>query len=354
MKDLDLSIVIPTYNRHNYLIRTLKYWNDKEVIVHVLDGSDKPLPKNIIKTFSQNINYHYLKLSLIERIGYSQKLINTKYVALLSDDEFYLTKSLKEFINILEKDKSLSCCSGLTMSYNYDKKNLEINSFYQYINPPFENTKNINLMEEDPIKRVEKHMSNYIPIATYNVTRVEFYKKIVNLIGSKEYKALGSWEIQFEVAMCLLGKIKFIPWVYWIRSFEAPRIRNTSPSMTTSNNFSNWWILKKNLNETSHFISSLITLKYSKNKNFNNKIRELSEIIDNYCNKKIYTYKKLNLNFLSTLKKIKILIPAFILKKLVDRSFNKKIKILKNYNIKVDETEIDEIVSLIKTNPIML
>ena len=76
--------------------------------------------------------------------------------------------------------------------------------------------------------------------------------------------------------------------------------------------------------------------------------------ICNYCNKKIYSYKKINLNFLSILKKIKIFIPDFILKKLVDRSFNKKIKILKNYNIKVDETEIDEIISLIKTNPIML
>ena len=93
MKDLDLSIVIPTYNRHNYLKRTLKYWNNKEAIIHVLDGSDKPLPIKIIRSFGQNIKYHYLKLSLIERIGYSQKLINTKYVALLSDDEFYLGKS---------------------------------------------------------------------------------------------------------------------------------------------------------------------------------------------------------------------------------------------------------------------
>ena len=37
-----LTIVIPTYNRPLELERSIEYWRDTPVTVHILDGSDKP------------------------------------------------------------------------------------------------------------------------------------------------------------------------------------------------------------------------------------------------------------------------------------------------------------------------
>ena len=44
-----LTIVIPTYNRPLELERSIEYWRDTPVTVHILDGSDKPwLPVGVL------------------------------------------------------------------------------------------------------------------------------------------------------------------------------------------------------------------------------------------------------------------------------------------------------------------
>jgi len=352
MNELDLSIIIPTYNRHNFLIRTLKYWANKKIIIHVLDGSMKPLAKDILISLSNNINYHHLPIGLLERISYSQNIIKTKYVALLSDDEFYLTSSLKKFISILEINKDLACCSGVTLAYNYDKNKKEVNGFYLYTYPPFNECKKLNLMQNNPFERLKYHMENYIPIATYNVTRSEYFKKIVNLIGLKEYKAYASWEIQFEIAMSLFGKIKFIPVIYWIRGWEVSAIRNTSPSMTILNSADDWWNNEMNKNEKDQFSKDLLNLIFSESKDFNKSKINFINIMNKYFEKKIKKNKKKVVFSFSFFRIFKVFVPSFLLDKITNRSLVGKIKNLKKYNLSVDEKEVNEIVRLIKKNPI--
>jgi hypothetical protein len=38
----ELTIVIPTYNRPLELERSIEYWRDTPVTVHILDGSEEP------------------------------------------------------------------------------------------------------------------------------------------------------------------------------------------------------------------------------------------------------------------------------------------------------------------------
>ena len=61
----ELTIVIPTYNRPLELERSIEYWRDTPVTVHILDGSDKPwFPVGDILETSK-LFYHHLPLLVL-------------------------------------------------------------------------------------------------------------------------------------------------------------------------------------------------------------------------------------------------------------------------------------------------
>jgi len=93
----ELTIIIPTYNRPLELERSIEYWRDFPLTVHILDGAPKPCfgVGEIVNNIA-NINYHLLPTkanekfmqNYAERIIDGMSLIKTKYAALLADDDF--------------------------------------------------------------------------------------------------------------------------------------------------------------------------------------------------------------------------------------------------------------------------
>jgi len=57
----NLTIVLPTYERQDYLIRFLNYWSDKQAQIIVMDGSKKSLHYEIIKNLSKNIKFMFFR-----------------------------------------------------------------------------------------------------------------------------------------------------------------------------------------------------------------------------------------------------------------------------------------------------
>jgi glycosyltransferase domain-containing protein len=104
----ELTIVIPTYNRPLELERAIEYWRDLPVTVHILDGSEKPwFPVGNLIGDSPAIFYHHLPNeseygfydNYCERINMGLSLVNSKFSALIADDDFFtlsgLTRALK-------------------------------------------------------------------------------------------------------------------------------------------------------------------------------------------------------------------------------------------------------------------
>ena len=125
-----LTIVIPTYKRQDILLNLVRYWNDSEFQVLILDGS--PLSQqSIIKELSSNIKYFHFKHSIddeicpegsyLRRIKRGYELVETKYALLGCDDEFYNKKILKECIDQLEEDNNYSSCMGLPFTIEIKK-----------------------------------------------------------------------------------------------------------------------------------------------------------------------------------------------------------------------------------------
>ena len=117
-----LTIVIFTYNRHKYLKRTLKYWSSYDVKVLVLDGSSTKFEDPCLH--AKNIKYIYDTRSLYDRLLSSVNYINTEYMILACDDEFYLPSALSSCIKFLLKETSYYSCGGRAVGFRTKKKKL--------------------------------------------------------------------------------------------------------------------------------------------------------------------------------------------------------------------------------------
>jgi len=127
-----LTIVIPTYNRPLALERSIEYWRDTPVTVHILDGSFKPCfsageRPGILKIFYYHMppkqNQNRME-NLYERIVFGSSLSKTKFSAFACDDDFYTISGLISSLKILESQKNIDAVSGLILTYFRNRKML--------------------------------------------------------------------------------------------------------------------------------------------------------------------------------------------------------------------------------------
>ena len=146
-----LTIVIFSYNRHKYLKRTINYWSNYNVKLVIIDGSDKRLEEKYI--IAKNIKYLHNKKGLYDRFLSSAHLIDTEFMILGGDDEFYLPSALCSCVKFLLKEKTYYSCGGRAIGFSTRGKN--IFGFRQY-----PKLKNLHLYHDSAIDRINNHFSN--------------------------------------------------------------------------------------------------------------------------------------------------------------------------------------------------
>lgn len=251
----ELTIIITTYNRHKYLLRSIDYWKNKKVKVIYLDGSKKKLDLNQINDLRFNIKYIHNPVSQYERILNVINTIDTKYVMFGCDDEFYILSALKSCLKELNNNLELVACGGICHGFNFE--NGKITGHLKY-----SNFKNINLSQDNYTDRIKSHFNNYAPAHIYSICRTEIWKIISEGIFSKEYNFYSAFEFQIEFLICYSGKTKIISELMWLRSSENDPIRDCSPQLMKNNLIERWWYGKKNefLAEYNDFISRMINI----------------------------------------------------------------------------------------------
>jgi glycosyltransferase domain-containing protein len=242
-----LTIVIPTYERQEYIIRCMKYWSGKKVKVIVVDGSKISLEVSVVGTFSKNIKYIHNPIGLYGRMLSSIELIETEYVMQGCDDEFYIPSALNSCLKKLSSNSNFVSCIGRALAFNYNNKLVFSYDIYRRL-------KNLKLDDPNPTTRIKKHFSNYVPAHLYAVCKASIWKVIAKYVFSKEYNFYGAWEMQIELLVPFANKTLSIPELMWLRSMEVQAIRGTSPSMTPSLRMFDWWLDKKYENEKKDFI----------------------------------------------------------------------------------------------------
>lgn len=244
----ELTILVPSFNRPNFLKRMMAYWSGRGPKIVVADGSARPVDSGLLSYFDDNIEYnHFRNLSIQKRISYLVSHANSKYAMLQADDEFFIPSSLNEQIEYLECQGELISCVNKCVSFCFTGKDLLSKIIY----PEFED---YELSSPLPKERINFHMKHYTPSLVYAVSRSEYLKTALDLARqANQFSFWASVEIIVEMALAYLGKSKVINTLGWLRSKENERIQGKGAHERHSSRFTTWWESEKMENERALF-----------------------------------------------------------------------------------------------------
>ena len=339
-----LTIVIFSYNRHKYLKQTIKYWLDYNINLVVLDGSDERLNDPCLDM--KNIKYVHNPKGLYERLLSSIDYIDTEYMILACDDEFYLPSTLSSCIEFLINNPSFSSCGGRALGFGHDGKN-----YFGF--DPYPKLKNLCLDSNNNINRLIKHFSTYVPAHVYSVMNANKWKKICTHTFKKKYDFYAAFETQVEFLSIVSGKSKIIPQLLWIRNREVAPIATKYPNLDPTLNIKNWWHDQKYLSEKKDFLKTMKNACDEISTDQNSKLseNEIAILIELYISRPVFKKNPLKriVNFFQIRKKM---LTKFILGRDQIRfnSIIDKAKALESQGVLVNYEELNKIISIIQNS----
>lgn len=341
----NLSVVIPTFNRQEYVLRNMHYWSNYDLKVYVFDGSRLPIDDQLITNLSSNIKYYHMPVPLMERLNHSISVVKTKYAIMIADDEFFIPSALESCIDLMNNNHEVVSCAGSAISFRVRNEKVVGNVIYPEL-------KNHSIMHDEPLERLLYHMSNYVPSTIYSVMRSDVWKKSMKAISHKNYevfvRAVG--ELQFEITSSYLGKCKIINELMWLRSFENKPTRVHESSKTSD--IKDFWSKEPNkpickeIIET--IVNSITSHEYTKSK----VAEDITLAFDTYIanqNQKSSTYIITKATMIAKAIFPKSLLPVVksLFLRIYDRnsllSLTNIVSILKQEQVKVDIIALEEI-----------
>jgi glycosyltransferase domain-containing protein len=215
-----LSIVMFTYERHQYALRNMRLWSNSAVKLYVLDGSAQAIDASFLRSIGNNIIYLHKPIPLLDRFASIVEVIKTEFVAFMADDDFFIPSAMKSCILQLEKYPDLVSCSGRSLEKVLSSDLVVHQSAIRACQSIKSNSELGAVDLEDPIERMVSHMNPYCPSTFYGVCRSWAWKPTVQLMSTQHYSSGLVAEHIFELSMSFYGKIKVIEELMWLRSNE--------------------------------------------------------------------------------------------------------------------------------------
>lgn len=251
-----LTVIIPTYNRYKYLLRSMTYWSGMEITVHVLDGSKNPVENDILSNLASNIQYHHLPIPILDRLKIAVNLVNTEYSALIGDDEFLLPSGLLACINTIESEGLVSCLGRSLFFYTEAGKVIAEPLNHESGSPWHPGFRNYKIVNNDPASRVKNHMNPYLSTGCYSVTKTDVWKKNLLALAKSQNTAPSSSEIAFELCSAYQGKSRVINSLMWLRGGELPN----QLAGTSYIEFNEWYVDPIYKKEVFEFINNIVDI----------------------------------------------------------------------------------------------
>lgn len=342
-----LTIIINSYNRHNLLMKAIKYWSNYDIKVVVIDGSNIALKSSNLN--HKNIRYVHDPRSLNLRLLNSFKYIKTEFMILGTDDDFYLPSALSSCVKFLSKENDYSSCGGCAIGFHATKSKKIFGKLY------YPKLKNLSLDHHSASRRIKKHFSNYVPAHVYSVIRSDVWKIISKYTFSEKNNFVSEDELLVEFLTLVAGKSKIIPELVWLRNLGEPSVRgkinyNTLPTIY------GWWFDKTKSKEKENFLKRLNKASIELLGNSRElTIKKISFLFKIKMKNKPY-FEKLSLKYniilnLSDLRyRLIRIVKDFILpkKRQMPNDLNYSLKLLESENVKINYREIDKIISTIE------
>jgi len=234
-KKYRFTIIIPTFNRPEYLRRLLGYYardgldiNCKIVIVDSSSEKNKSTNKETIHYFS-NLDVLYLD-NFSENIHpYIKQLfalgqVDTEYCVVCPDDDFILIDAINQAVDFFEKNPDYTCVHGRYIRF-YLKGTDNYQFYWHFTYDPK------SVIDSDPYTRINSYLEckSNVLFATY---RTKFLKMIME--ESETYVTQDSFfgELLQSILPFIYGKMKTLKVMY------SPKDALSTPMNTNITHFS--------------------------------------------------------------------------------------------------------------------
>ena len=214
----DITIIIPTHERHQYLKRSLEYWSELKYSLIVADSSKNPFD---LKNINSNIVYlHCPKLSLTLKLSETLRQVYTEYAVLCADDDFITSTGIDSCIKFLNQSDYV-CAKGKAVSF---KKTNDREYRWGM------SESNIgSICEESPVLRYKNHSNNFQSIF-YAVTRTKVLSTAWD--NANKYTNDGRFaELLASLYIVIQGKVKVIDVFYHARESIINSDGTSAPTM---------------------------------------------------------------------------------------------------------------------------
>lgn len=228
-----LTVIVPTVSRPLFVLRQFEYWRELNAQVVILDGASEPIdvPSQLK---SSNIRYLQTGIRFNERLATAGRYVNTKYCALLPDDEFYLPSGMRAAIDRLEEDPSVIGCVGRCLYFFVDQGRFLVRDAYRDWLPFPETARTVRERLNVDLPPLKTHK------AQFAIMRSSHWKTMFESSYSQYFSCGYTYERLLNLQRSVLGRTEILEDLMWMRSMENPPISSVNVPRIDGRDFVSW------------------------------------------------------------------------------------------------------------------
>jgi len=332
-----LTIVLTLKGREEFSYRWMEYMNEKKCpyeIVIADGGSDSNLELRLRNTSSYpNIRYKYIRYPydenfdiFIKKLENVISLIDTTYILLADNDDFYILEKIPELIEFLELNSDYVGARGKLVDFEVfdkcgdSKAKVRGNKYkaYSIDSPSIEDECSLNR-----ISKVCQGMDKYnYYMNWYSILRTKTLQEIWKNLLSLPAKEVIVLEILVHVLLMNSGKLKIMPIPFYLRQANTSEFGGT---LVLGNKFLEDCIIKNSFSDFPLAINSFMNLENIFDRN------RVLKCIAGWLNQFIYNINRDNQIRISKLYDLNNLIKKFLI---IDLLFGRIGEFFKDFILK--------------------
>lgn len=232
-----ISLLIPTMNRSEFVVRLLNYYDSLKFKYYIFIGDSSNTEEfdrtnKVVKALKGRLSVEHYYYPSLNNYAVAEQLIQkvkTPYASFLPDDDFYIPDSIEKCMEFLNHHSDYSCAYGRAIAFVLQNKG----AYGRLKELGRTNLATEYSIEQDTAKeRLLLHADNYTAVFA-GVCRTDMFKialrnalKLNKLAESKDIKwqTVGAFtELLTSFSLVVQGKVRTIDGLFWIRQLHPQR-----------------------------------------------------------------------------------------------------------------------------------